>query len=137
MTRMQELPDNIPDETMDALYNPEIAEKHKELLCVQFPPFVPTSLMMMLSIKGQGLYTMGIYTFLFVPFSTISEKANEIASKTRKRIEVEIAAGKYSLKTAEQLKIQLDHLEENVPSCEIISFPCFLGGARKYLSSSM
>lgn len=107
-----ELPDNIPDETMDALYNPEIAKKHKELL-----------------IKGQGLYTMGIYTFLFAPFSTISEKANEIASKTRKRIGVEIAAGKYSLKTAEQLKIQLDHLEENVPSCEIISFPCFLGGA--------
>lgn len=50
---------------------------------------------------------LGNTTFVFAPFSTLSEKAHKITSKTHKGIEVEIAAGKYSLKTAEQLKSQL------------------------------
>jgi len=57
---------------------------------------------------------LGNTTFVFAPFSTLSEKANKITSKTHKRIEVEIAA---ALKTAEQLTIQLEYLEKNVPSC--------------------
>jgi len=86
----------------------------------------------MFSIKGKGLCSMGSSTYLFAPFSALSEKANEITSKTRKRIEAEIATGKYSLKTAEQLKIQLEHLEKNVPSCEIINSSQYLGGAREF-----
>ena len=59
--------------------------------------------------QGQMLVLLGNTTFVFAPFSTLSEKANKITSKTHKRIEVEIAAGKYSLKTVEQLKIQLSN----------------------------
>jgi len=84
---------------------------------------------MVLSIRGKGLCSVGNTTFVFVPSSALSEKANEITSKTRKRIEAEIAAGKYSLKTAEQLKTQLEYLEKNVPSCEIINSSQYLGGA--------
>jgi len=36
LTRDQELPDSIPDESIGDLYNPEVAEKHKELMCAQF-----------------------------------------------------------------------------------------------------
>lgn len=79
--------------------------------------------------KGEGLYTKGVENYLFVPLSSISNKAPEIISNVRKRIEAEIAAGTYPPALAEQYRIQLNNLEKNVPSCEIVPFPAFLGDA--------
>ncbi|KAF9447615.1 GMC oxidoreductase [Macrolepiota fuliginosa MF-IS2] len=106
------LKDGVPVETFDTLRDPEEAKRHKELFT-----------------KGKGLYTAGVENLLFAPLSSLSDKTQGIISDTRKRIEAEIASGKYSPELAEQYIIQLNKLENKVPSCEIIGFPVFFGGA--------
>lgn len=105
-----ELKEGVPDETYDILRNPGEAEKHSALLA-----------------EGQGLYAMGISTFIYAPFSSLSNKAPEIISDARKKIEAEIAMGKHTPGLAEQYRIHLDNLEK-VPFCEVIGFPGWYGG---------
>ncbi|KAJ3569075.1 hypothetical protein NP233_g5291 [Leucocoprinus birnbaumii] len=107
-----ELKSDISDETYDVLRNPGEAERNLALFA-----------------QGQGLYAMGINTFIYVPFSDISSQAQEIVFEARQKIEADIAAGKYPPGLVEQYRITLENLEK-VPSCEIITFPGWYGGQR-------
>jgi len=80
-----------------------------------------------LSTKGEGVFTMGVVSFIFAPLSSLSPKAQEIKSEARNNIESEIAAGKYAPSLIEQYKIIFDRFDQ-VPSCEIIGFPGYYGG---------
>ncbi|KAF9448638.1 GMC oxidoreductase [Macrolepiota fuliginosa MF-IS2] len=105
------LKDGVPVETFDTLHNPEAAKRYKALLT-----------------KGDGSYTAGIKISLFAPLSSLSDEADKIISSARTQIEAEIALAKYSRELAEQYMIQLEKLENKVPTCEIIGFPVFFGG---------
>ncbi|KAF5363498.1 hypothetical protein D9756_000984 [Leucocoprinus leucothites] len=109
-TVVVELKDDVQDETYDVLRNPGEAEKNMALFT-----------------KAQGLYTMGINTFLYAPLPALSDKGQEIISSARKEIEAGIAAGKYPAGLADQYKIVLENIEK-VPTCEIIVFPGAFGG---------
>jgi hypothetical protein len=125
-----ELKDGITVDTFDSLRNPEEAKRHKELLYArsfsQNHLFLKTRTF---SNKGEGLYTAGVENLLFAPLDSLSDKAQEIIPNARKRIEAEIASGKYSPQLTEQYLIQLEKLENKVPLCELIGFPVLFGGA--------
>ncbi|KXN82889.1 Glucose oxidase [Leucoagaricus sp. SymC.cos] len=106
-----EFKDDAPGETFDVLRDPEQAKRHKDLLS-----------------KSEGLYTMGISTYAFTHPSTLSDKAGEIITEARKKIEAEIAAGKYSPGLVDQYKVQFDNLDKGVPVCEVAGFPGHLFG---------
>ncbi|KAL9712335.1 hypothetical protein Ac2012v2_003572 [Leucoagaricus gongylophorus] len=105
-----QLKDGLPDETYDVLLDPEAVEKHRKLFA-----------------NGEGLFTMGVVTFIFAPFPSLSHNAQEIKSEARKKIESEIAAGKYAPAVVEQYKIILERIDRQ-PSCEVIGFPGYYGG---------
>jgi hypothetical protein len=71
---------------------------------------------------------MGFSNLIFAPLISLSDHAQELISANRKRIEAEIAAGKYSPAIVDQYRILLDRLESGVPTCEIIGFPGAVGG---------
>ncbi|TFK48618.1 alcohol oxidase [Heliocybe sulcata] len=74
--------------------------------------------------KGEGLYTLGMVGFTFVPLQMLSKRADEIHEAAKEKIENN--ASKYSPQLREQYKIQLERLEKGAPGCEFISFPGFL-----------
>jgi len=86
-----------------------------------------------LSANGEGLFTMGVVTFIFAPFPSLSHNAQEIKSEARKKIESEIAAGKYAPAVVEQYKIILERIDRQ-PSCEVIGFPGYYGGDSMFSS---
>ncbi|KZT28136.1 GMC oxidoreductase [Neolentinus lepideus HHB14362 ss-1] len=118
-----ELKDDAAFETLDILRDPKIAAQHIELHAV-----------------GQGVYTTGIVGFAFAPLSAYSRSAAEnLYSAMKDKVDRETARyGKPGLK--EMIDIQLERLERGAPSCEIISFPGFLGfpappkPGKKYIS---
>ncbi|KXN82933.1 Glucose oxidase [Leucoagaricus sp. SymC.cos] len=125
------LKEGLPVDTFDTLRDPQEAKRHKELLYAHrsFSSDTVSLMEMTHSKKGEGLYTAGVENLIFAPLRSLSDKASELISNARGQIEAEIAAGKYSSALAEQYLIQLGKLEKNVPSCEIIGFPVFFGGA--------
>lgn len=131
-----ELPDNVPDKTLDLLQDPAVAAEQFELLYV-----FESSLKVYLNLtvvadraKGEGMFTMGITSFTFQPLQSYSGRADEI----HRAAELAILDGEehnlYPPGLIEQYKIQLAKLKRGASGCEIIVIPGFLGSPSEYLS---
>ncbi|EPQ53452.1 alcohol oxidase [Gloeophyllum trabeum ATCC 11539] len=102
-----ELREDASFDTLDVLRDPKIAAEHVELHA-----------------KGEGLFTMGLCGFAFVPLQMLSKRADDIHKAARDKIEKN--AAKYPSGLLEQYRIQLERLERGAPGCEYITFPGFL-----------
>ncbi|KDQ55740.1 GMC oxidoreductase [Jaapia argillacea MUCL 33604] len=99
-----ELRDDVPFDTLDVLSDPKVAATHIELHAA-----------------GEGLFTLGLVGFAFMPLSMLSDKADEINNAAKQKMLAN--ASKYPPGLKEQYDVQLDRLERGAPGCEIISFP--------------
>lgn len=61
----------------------------------------------------------------FVPLLAISEDAREIQAKLSNTIQAGIEAGKYSPALKKQFDIQLQHIKDQEPSCEMVCTQAF------------
>lgn len=102
-----ELRDDVSFETLDVLRDPKVAAEHLEL-----------------HKAAQGLFTMGMVGFCFVPLQMLSKRAEEIHKKAREKILKN--EDKYPPGLLAQYRIQLERLERQSPGCEMIHFPGFL-----------
>ncbi|TFK47573.1 alcohol oxidase [Heliocybe sulcata] len=102
-----ELRDDVSFETLDVLRDPKVASEHIEL-----------------HKAAQGLFTMGMVGFCFVPLQMLSKRADEIHKAAKEKIRKNL--DKYPVGLQEQYNIQLERLDRLSPGCEMIHFPGFL-----------
>ncbi|KAF5345932.1 hypothetical protein D9758_011426 [Tetrapyrgos nigripes] len=105
-----ELKPGVPDETLDLSRDEAINAKQLELYA-----------------KRQGIYTMGIVSFAFVPPSTIMGEALAKSMYESQKQKIEAESEKYNPGLKDQYTIMLERLKgEQTGGCEIIGFPGFL-----------
>ncbi|TFK47587.1 alcohol oxidase [Heliocybe sulcata] len=102
-----ELREDVTYDTIDILRDPKGAAEHLELHA-----------------KNEGIYTLGMVGFSFVPLTMLSKRADAIYKAAKEKIEKN--ASKYPPGLLEQYRIQLERLDRGAPGCEFISFPGFL-----------
>ena len=87
--------------------------------------------------RGEGVFTMGICTYSFLPIEAVSCRPHELYAKAKATVE-RLAKEDISSGLLEQYKIQLERLEPGKnqpgPGCEIIFASGFLCPS-KYLMS--
>lgn len=71
----------------------------------------------------------------FVPLKTISPDAVAVQGALYKSIEAGISANKYPKGLKKQYEIQLEHIKNAEPSCELIGFPGLLSFPSTWLMS--
>ncbi|KAI0066612.1 alcohol oxidase [Artomyces pyxidatus] len=74
---------------------------------------------------GTGAFGMSSACMTFVPLLAISEDAREIQAKLSNTIQAGIEAGKYSPALKKQFDIQLQHIKDQEPSCEMVCTQAF------------
>lgn len=70
---------------------------------------------------GEGVFTMGVTGFTFVPLQSLSPRANEIHQAAEEQISKN--SQNYPPGRLDQYKVQLERLARQAPSCELIAFP--------------
>ncbi|KAK0457793.1 uncharacterized protein EV420DRAFT_1687599 [Desarmillaria tabescens] len=106
-----ELKDGVADDTLDVLGDEVERQKHIDLHA-----------------RGEGVFSMGIVNFAFLPLSTLSPNSDAIYSATINSIKEKIDQGRYSVGATETLKMQIQKVERNALDCEITTLPGFLSG---------
>ncbi|EMD40393.1 hypothetical protein CERSUDRAFT_91113 [Gelatoporia subvermispora B] len=104
-----ELREGVRYETLDVLRDPEEAKRQIEL-----------------HKEGKGLHTLGVIGFAFMPLHKISDRADEIISKAKAKLQNN--ADKYRPGVLEQLNMQLERIKKGAPLAEVINFPGFFSG---------
>ncbi|KAG7444390.1 alcohol oxidase [Guyanagaster necrorhizus] len=106
-----ELKDGVADDTLDVLDDEDERQKHIDLHA-----------------HGEGVFSMGIVNFAFLPLNALSPRSHTIYSTSINTIKEKIAQGKYSSGAAETLKMQFQKVGRNALDCEITTLPGFLSG---------
>ncbi|KAK0202991.1 hypothetical protein DFS33DRAFT_1437781 [Desarmillaria ectypa] len=106
-----ELKDGVPDETLDVLSSEIQRQQHIDLHS-----------------RGQGVFTMGIVHFAFLPLSDLSSCSDSIYSETIESVKAKIAQGRYPPGATETLRMQMQKVERNYLDCEIATLPAFFSG---------
>lgn len=75
---------------------------------------------MSFSKSGKGVFGMASICMTFVPLASICKDSEVLQQRLYDSIEAGIAAKKFSLALQKQLKVQLEHIKAQEPSCELV-----------------
>lgn len=85
------------------------------------------------SYSGEGLMNMNTVGIAFLPLDAISVEAAKFQKELKEKILADIKEDKYSDGLRKQYELQLQHLEDKVPSLEIMLGPGTTPYPRQFL----
>ncbi|KAF9259119.1 alcohol oxidase [Marasmius fiardii PR-910] len=80
--------------------------------------------------KGLGLYTTGLTNIAWLPLSEVTPRSDRLFEEEKKQIEEDIRNNKYPPGLIEQYRIQLERVQNGIPSSEFASLAGFLSMAK-------
>ncbi|THH20178.1 hypothetical protein EW146_g1129 [Bondarzewia mesenterica] len=75
--------------------------------------------------EGKGVFGMSVICMTFIPLSSISPDAKTIQMALAASMQAGFASKKYLPALMKQYEVQLDHIRDQEPSCEIVLSPRF------------
>ena len=73
--------------------------------------------------EKKGLFTMYILGLMFAPLESVATDAAYVNKAHLSKIEAGLKSGKYPTGLQKQYEIQLERIQKQLPSCEILVYP--------------